>query len=381
MVRHYVPFHPYSLNSERHQNAARTELATVRHDLAFTPTPRRGRNTLNPTPPTSRRRGPLFGTPMSYGKSRRRVARSTRRVSKRKGRSSRGSTGKTALYGSTFTSKVAYRKKGPNKSRVRAGKSKSRKFLWQSMKLQQPQNSIGSNFFTISSTAGLQGMGSIDILNGQDVENLVLGQLPASPTRLQLRDFELYMKQYRFRTTLINNSTNPAIIDIYDIVPRRDVPYTDMYSPTTNNGNILSSWIATNTTSGADIGSDTKGDAVPGWNSVGFTPFQYPNFCRQFKILKVRTTVLQADDHYVDTDTVGMRSMNLEKWMNPTTVTAGLKNWYLAGTSRQRLFMVRGLSDGSSLAPAVGITVQWECQCVTKVIQVKASSANAILNA
>lgn len=295
---------------------------------------------------------------------------------KHKSSASKGRDDQQPLYGTTFTSKVAYRAKRPNKRRKRFAKKSFKGFIQNSMKLQNAQNNVSHNFFQITTLAGAQQWGSVDLLNASAIFNMVSGQLPAITTSSNLRDFQLALKTFSLRWYLVNTGTSPVYVDIYHVVPRRDVSYPELGSPSVpTNGNVLA--VSFNTGFGSsDTLPDTKADPQMSSNTLGATPFLYSNFCRVFKITKMRTVKMSSGDTYEERDTVLNRMLNLAKLGVVGNAGVGPTNqWYIRGLSKCLLFRVRGMPTAVSEAPVSAVTIGWEEMGTSKVIQTKPGSS------
>lgn len=287
------------------------------------------------------------------------------------------------LYGTAFTSKITYKKRRVNPRKLRTARRKTNAFVAQSMKLQNAQNNLNNGTFLGANSVNLQAWSSYDIANCSLLEDLTSSQLPTGAGRGAIRDFQLWLQHLRLRTTIQNYGTTNCLMDVYYLVPRIDIPYTEMQSPTTTNGNAFANWFVTNTAVGAgqDQLGDTAGD-VPVANTVlGYTPFMYQNLTRLFKILRVRTVELGPGQTFVDTDGVHMKKVNPTRFMNTPTTTLGLKTWYLKGISKIVLIGFRGFSNGTQNSPIVNLSYSWEEQSTSKVMQTRASSTVQTIDA
>lgn len=309
------------------------------------------------------------------------MASSFRSQSKRRRSESRATNSKddkSPLYGTTFTSKIAYKSKRTPTKRVKFGKKKAQKWLYQASKMQNSQNTVTNNTFTLSNLSSQQAWWSLDLCNAGEIFNLIATQLPLVSTVQAYRDYNLWLKDFNLKYYLTNTGTANVELEIYHIVPRRDVNYADLTSatPMTSNGNILANYF--NNRYPLDTLPDAQGDVVPTTFSLGITPFQYRNFCRLFKIVKIRVLKMGVGETFVERDKTGSFNLNLARLgimppqNNATTPAIGsLTKWYLKGISRMILFKIRGFPTAASSSPAGQISLAWEVTTNSKVIQTK----------
>lgn len=302
-------------------------------------------------------------------------------------KSSKGKDDSTPLYGTSFTSKVGYRARRPNRRRARAARVSFGKFINNSMKLQNAQNSVNTGAYGMSNVAGQQAWYSLDLCNVNELWHLIKSQLPAGQGATS-RDFQLMLKTFQLRFFLQNVSTNNAMVDIYHLVPRRDVSQAEFTSagltlPDPSNGNVFSSWFNARTditnVAASDQLQDTEGDPVPNNLIDGYTPFMYTNLCRMYKITKIRNLVLGAGQTYTERDTVLNRRINMASLGGSTTSsTFTPEKWYMKGISRITLFRVRGFPTDPSGSPVAHIDLGWEVNTTCKVVQTRLSSSATI---
>lgn len=292
------------------------------------------------------------------------------------------------LYGSTFTSKIQYRSKRPNKRRARIAKKSFRSFMKNSMKLQNAQNGLSQGAFTNATVSDNQTWWSLDILNAGVVESMIRGQLPASPTFTSLRDFNLNLKSFSLRYYLTNTGTNPMSLDIYHVQPRRNITFEELASgpgfPTVpTNGNVLAGWFSYVNGSAPKDNLPDSIDGVPSFNTLGFSPFLYSNFCRMFRIGKIRTVVIPPGGTFEERDTVRMKQLNIARLglyntaaynADHPTLTPRV-NFYFRGLSRSILVRQRGLPGPTNNAVPTNLAIAWEESMTSKVMQVKSGSS------
>ncbi|QCX35038.1 capsid protein [Blackfly DNA Virus 9] len=317
---------------------------------------------------------------------------------------SKGSTRKTPkgsddyapLYGSTFTSRVAYRSRRPNKKRLRFAKKSFRQHVNNAMKLQNAQNTLSQNTFTSTAATDNQQWFSLDMLNGFALSELIDGQVPTSVTGTpftDLRDFQLMLKTFSLKYYITNISGVSVSLDIYHVRPRRNVTYQEMVNPALpTNGNVLSTNFVANTTAiptHNDQLTNVVGDAIAGANVLGYTPFQYSNFCRVWKITKMRTVVLAPGATFEARDTVLNRMLNIarmglfntQEYASSFPTATPRVNFYIRGISRTLLFRQRGMPDSTSASPASGLRISWEETSTSKVMQTRPGSSTIMPSA
>lgn len=304
----------------------------------------------------------------------------------------------TPLYGGTFTSKVAYRRhRAPKRVRIKARK-RARRFLNQSLKLQNAQNSLRTGMFasTTPGTNNTQSWASLDLLDVEALREFSIGQLPlfklnpvtgtidsGGPNASQWRDFELYIKTFNLNFYLHNTTNGDVSIDLYVITPKRDISYLEMYEPGVPNGNTFANWLNNNLAVGtgktSDMLPDPHGEGVPTTSSLGFNLFMYQNFTKLFTVEKIRTLQMSAGDKFQDKYRVknvhvnmarmgGVRAVN-----NPNIEQQG--NWYIKGVSKIIAWRFRGWPDATPVIPTVTLSTYWEETCTAKVIQTRPSSS------
>lgn len=301
--------------------------------------------------------------------------------------SSKMQAGNNAMYGSSFTAKTSYKYRAPSRFRKRVSKKKTNAWIWQAMKLQNAQNNQGSNTFTTAAAANSQNWFSYDLLNGWTMRGLVNTQLPGGSNAAAARDFNLWIKTFRSRTVMTNTNTSGvgALIDLYYVVPRRDIPVAELGTavPLTGpNGNVLAQYMLTQAVTApgtSDLLGDQAGDPTANATQIGFTAFMYQNFTRLFKVLKVKTIKLPAGDQYIDTNEVKFKHLNCAKIVPPIAhdpLNRGdFDNWYVRGTSMIVLGRIRGMPTSTQASGGTSIAFTWEEQCTSKVLQTRASSS------
>ncbi|AXF50875.1 putative capsid protein [Stipagrostis associaed virus] len=291
------------------------------------------------------------------------------------------------LYGTTYTSKVSYRKRGVSRSRSKFGKRKFGKFLHQSMKLQNAQNTLAGNAFGLTTTAGSQAWSSLDLCNGVELYQILRTQLPPSASTATMRDFTMALKNFNLKWYITNVGTTNVEVEIYHIMPRRDVTCKEMSiaTPSPSNGNIFANYVDSQYPS--DALGDPDGDAVPTINSLGWTPFLNRNLMRQFIVKKVRTVKMAPADTYMERDSVGQKMLNasrlgLEIFSNGATTSYNdVQKWYLKGLSQIIFIKLRGFPNTTSGSPVSSINIAWEVTTTSKVIQTRTGSDALIGNA
>jgi len=188
---------------------------------------------------------------------------------------------------------------------------------------------------TISSSANTQGWGSLMLYtaNMGTNPNNDLGRIASG---VQGGTGNQLGTKYRFESACLdvlfrNKSSSTALVDIYTIYCRKDVPdnYESPYA-------VLTQLDAT-----AD--QDTAGDTKIADNSIGFTPFHCPLFCSFFKVAKKRTLTLGAGA----VSEIQMRdAKNRKLWGIDYTGKSAMRGW-----TKGYLVCVRGAYDSSVETP------------------------------
>jgi len=288
-------------------------------------------------------------------------------------------TDSSPIYGTAFTSKITYSKRRPNKKRARRGRASFKSFISNSLKLQNAQNAVRAGYFTAGNAIETQAWFSLDFLNVEALREFSIGQLPSGTTATQWRDFTLYLKSFSLKTMIQNTGTSNVSMDIYWVIPKRDITMVEMGSPTGHNGNVLSSWFVTNTSSAGlptippDMNADPAGDDIPSAVDLGFNPFMYQNFCRLFTIVKIRTVVLGAGQTFEDRSKIGSRRVNMAKLGGvAATANSNLQPlWYNKGYAKSMLVRIRGFPDADHQSSATSVAVAWEETATSKVMQTR----------
>ena len=137
-----------------------------------------------------------------------------------------------------------------------------------------------------------------------------------------------------------NQSTASVSFDIYDCVPRRDMPQQGQAA----SNDPITMWQQGMLDQG--IALDTNPLAV-----VGVTPFQSPMFCESWKIMKVSKVILPQGGNHEHRVHIGPNS-------NFNRATMRNNDYYLKGFSAFTFVVVRGFPvDGVALNTGVPNTV------------------------
>lgn len=291
------------------------------------------------------------------------------------------------IFGATYTARNAYRKKRVPRRVARRAKRSFKSHVRNAMRLQRPQFTTQHSRFNGSSGLNNQGWFSLDMLNGGVLRRIVESQLPTGSGPVALRDLELWVQSFSLRYYITNTGTTPLFLDIYKVYPRRTHTAAELDVTTSpSNGNTLASWLITHFTGnvGHDLAADPKGDPVPDWAQLGANPFQWENFCREFKIASVRTNLVNPSATIEQRMSCKPFKLNLARLgeIGPdnsagTGSNANINNWYFPRISSTLLFRIRGTADGTNESLAASCGVAWEECATTKVLQTK-SSSNAL---
>lgn len=285
---------------------------------------------------------------------------------------SKGTSESAPIFGSTFTARTTYKSKRRNRRRVRFGKSKTNKFLHQTMKLQNAQNSVQSGAFGFASINGTQDWQSIDFLNGADLNVMCLSQQPAAVTPVAARDWRLFIQSCRLNVMLRNTGATVAFVELYWVTPRFDISSNEIPLTVPSVGNSLRTWFVGHLPAAgtSDMNQDPAGDPIPTNQTLGMTPFQYQNFCRLFKINKVKTVKLPPGEVYQEYFNTRFRNVDAVK-LNA--------NSYLRGITSSLLWRFRGFHDGTNQAPSTAMYCNWELLSCIKVVQTRNSSTGGLV--
>lgn len=281
----------------------------------------------------------------------------------------------TPLYGTAFTSKVAYKRKRVSRKSRQFGQKKFNRFIHQSLKLQQSQNRLTTNSFSANSSLNLQSWFSLDVLNSYALRQLVLSSVGGVNVSL-LRDVRLFLRTFSLRYYVTNTGTVPAMVDIYYVHPRRDKTFADMRDPSVpTNGNVLAAWFTANTLASADMNQDENTDVVPNNSQLGFSPFLYQNFCRLFCIDRIREVKLSGGETFTAREVVTSKTINGAELglSDPAGITTN-SMFYNAGYSRVVLFRVRGFPNATDSAAATTMRISWEETSDHKVMETRKST-------
>ena len=150
--------------------------------------------------------------------------------------------------------------------------------------------------------------------------------------------YKTMLSSNQVEVTLSNSSlTNHALVDVYTFRCIKDVPGDVVHSWTISAGAITNdlSW---NNLMQYFLGNNTGGDNE---HTVGGTPFQYTEFCRYFKIVRVQEVQIPAGD----VTTVSMRSAK-----NRFIVTRNQTGLFAKkGQTRGFLFRIRGNPSSTNI--------------------------------
>lgn len=292
----------------------------------------------------------------------------------------KGQDDQKPLYGATFTSKVSYKKKNIPKKYVKAQKRQFRTFINNSMKLQNASNYVGSNDFFTNSAVNKQQWYSLDLLNIGTIQQYIDDQFPSGSTATSLRDFQLWLKTFSMRFYITNSGAATAIVDMYYVIPKRDIGYTEVGSPTLpTNGNVMVSGVLA--LASTDTGADPFPVARPDRTDLGWSPFMYSNFCRQYTIKRIRTVVLPIGATFEERDTIMNRKLNLAMLGGqlPGIAGSGLPSkFYNRNLSKMILFRFRGMPDSANGAAATGLHIAWEETACCKIVQTRPGNSTLV---
>lgn len=302
------------------------------------------------------------------------------------------------MFGTTFTARNTYRRRrAPRRVRKRAARS-FRTFMRNTLRIQNAQNSLNSNNFTAVADLNSNQWFSFDLCNTNALKALLANQqTSATPGNFALRDMRLALKNFRLtihigNTFPGNNGPQPLLMDMYTIIPRRDIDFEEFRNFNGLNGNVMANYFKSGaspvaTTNGGELGAPIQsGDTAPSWRSLGFTPFMYPAFCRMFKVINIKSVKLPIGETYVSHFKVGGRTINPTRFLTKEApplapLNDSLSKMYLAGTSMSVLCCIRGNPTGTDIAASTGINLRWEEQSTCKVYNIKASSVGQDIGA
>lgn len=285
----------------------------------------------------------------------------------------------TPLYGTTYTSKISYRKKRVSRKRARAGRKKTGKFLYQSMKLQNAQNAIFNNAFQGATVTNQQAWVSLDLCSTIDLYQLFRTQFGPGVGEANFRDFRMALQSFNLKYYITNTTSTPVELDIYHITPRRDMTTAEMLvSPTgPSNGNLFANWM--NTAYARDSIGTPDGEPLPTVTSLGWTPFMYRNLCRMFSINKVRSIKMGPFETFTARDRIKSRMLNAAQ-IGITTPKTGnpaitdVNKLYLKGVSRIVMIKIRGFPIDSAASPPSTLDFAWETTSTSKVVLTRPGS-------
>lgn len=284
------------------------------------------------------------------------------------------------LYGATFTSSNTYTRRAAPRAVKRRAKRSFRSHVKNAMKLQNAQNKLGANTFLIASLAEQQAWGSFDILNGNTLLDIFRGQLPNNAPSVRLRDFKLFLKSFHLRMSITNTGSSTVLMDFYQVEPRFDIDRIDLAQPAyPTNGNTLAKWFYDHTQANtfSDVLSDTQGGVVPDSRAVAYTPFMFQNFCKMFRVTKIRQFQIPIGNTIVDNFKVGAVNLNPTRFITAaenTNVPTYPDKHYLKGISSAILVRFRGQSSASVGNLASQLRFSWEEQMCSKVFMTRPGS-------
>lgn len=146
---------------------------------------------------------------------------------------------------------------------------------------------------------------------------------------------KMAIKNYSASVKITNQSNANMCVWIYDVEHRRDVVYgADSITP-------LSAWQQGLSSSAAGTGSTTT--TV---NTVGITPFQSPDFCRNYRVVKVTKIYLALGKAHSHT-----LILNRPKIVNGRMLdNSGAQTGAYRGITHDMLFVFQGLpvNDGTT---------------------------------
>lgn len=295
-----------------------------------------------------------------------------------KSRVEAGPVSQGAVLTSIYNSKRVFSKKKTPRRTVKRAKRKQNLWLQQWSKLQNPQQALGSGG-TLNTTDGvnlLQAWTSFDMANVSDIDEIFSSQLPTTVSPAAARDYRMALRRFNLNVQIVNTGTNAVELEIYTVVPRKDIASTEIGAGT--GGNAVSSWLQTIAGTFGIGGSDVipapgNPTAIFDTNSPGFTPFMNTRFCRAFKILDVRRIQLSAGQiHSSSIKLKRPRFLAQEAFMNLS---------YKAGLTTTMLVRQRGINAGAVGVPypATKVNFDWQLTSNSKITQIANSSMANIL--
>lgn len=301
------------------------------------------------------RRGPIKRTALKrqtkkYGKKKR--ARATKRVTRKKGKKSVYQQQRLLVPGQaacgTYSNSYGTRRRLP-------------KALATMLKSAQRNNSTKVTVLVAASSAGSQGVQGFPTIYNR--EHIVDCYDATTPSTSDNKTQRIVLLSTQMETVMTNQGNNPAMIDIYDCVARRDMPYVN----TNNDGNSpIPLWYR---------GMLEQGLSDPP-NPVevyGIKPFQSTAFTQNWKITKVTTvTMPQGTTH--------RHTMTTQANQVFTRSRLDTGDSYFKGLSRCYFTVQRGYPADTGLESIAVSTTPVKIDCITTLNQKWAAIPWAVTN-
>lgn len=290
----------------------------------------------------------------------------------------RAPTESGATYGDAFLYKTTYRKKRGSKRRMRFGRKKTNKFMYQLAKIQNPTQTVASasNYAINTTLAGAQRWFSMDFLKGNDVRSLMQTQIPAASTAAVIKDLRMYLSSFQLSYFLTNTGTGDALIEIYSVIPRFDIPESEI--PTTiGPANDFATWFYARYGSLAVGDSnlpDAHGEPYYFGDTLGTSLFMFPMVNRKFKIMSIKRLKLGAGQTFSTVMKLGSsKSLDYADW---ETIH------YKRGISSSLVFRIHGLAPnsivGTDTVGAAQVRFGWYETQTSKVVNIKQTAQAAL---
>lgn len=278
-------------------------------------------------------------------------------------------------FGTTFKYATTYQKKKVPRTKTKKAIKKRNQFLWQLMKTQNPIQTIATpNAVQIDVAANAQNWFSLDYAKGADLRKLMATQLSsASQIPNLLNDLRLYLMSFTLNVHLSNTGTQPALVEIFWLVPRYDIPDSDI-GASGSIANDFATWLLGRYgPSGDSKITDVAGDSAYNTNTLDASLFHYPLVCRKFKIIKCKKLTMGPGETFTDTNKLG-RKIFLDN-----TDLNGVH--YKKGLSAVMAFRCRGFPQAMGVAGSIAqLQISLTESQTAKIINISRSN-QAIIDA
>nr|WAE42127.1 MAG: capsid protein [Cressdnaviricota sp.] len=239
-----------------------------------------------------------------------------------------------------------YRKKRPNRRRAARARRAFKSFGRQLTARQDPQNIIRQDYSTLSTSAGLQNMISIctgglygGAAYGFNDISTIAGEFAGSTNY----DEKTPIKALMCTTTFTNYDSGTAIIDVYDISPRRLI-YNTTATGVFGGSNAVNALIQ-----GLTLDPKESAGTAVAFSTLGTTPFLCPAFCSNFKILSKRRLVLAQNQTTVE--------VHRDKSWHVYKQSVESQLYSMGPRTKIHLYVIYGVPTSTSIAGAVTVGI------------------------